>query len=216
MGIKKIIVDKQFERFFFYGIDNKREVKEMILYIASSEVYKKDSGRNWYEIPNEQIESQIIEQAIEKYKHFYRFVVLNDISDNFDININEEELKKELEKEMKLLKQENIVIDTKAGIFFTREREAELLDKRYYVPGEGVKVEKNWTKEIYEILEKLDKIEKEDINKYYKYWLVTKYARANNRQNREEATRVRNMFEDLKREEENENNDKVDLDDLEL
>lgn len=216
MGIKKIIVDKQFERFFFYGIDNKREVKEMILYIASREVYKKDSIRNWYEIPNEQIESQIIEQAIEKYKHFYRFVELNDKSDNFDININIEELKKELEQEMELLKQENIVIDTKAGIFFTREREAELLDKKYYVPGEGAKVEKHWTKEIYEILEKLDKIEKEDIDKYYKYWLVTKYARAMNRENKQESSMVKTMFEDLNRKKEKKDSDEVDLGDLEL
>lgn len=216
MNTNPIIDKEQFKRFFFYGIENKREVKEGILCFASKETYKKQVLKNWYEIPNEQIESQIIEDAIPKYKQFYRFVTLNDSNNNYTMCVDEELLRKELEEEMQLLKQEQKVISTKAGIFFTREREQQLLGAKYYVVGKGVQGEYGWTKQIYDILEKLEKIEKHDDKKYYKYWILTKYERAINRFDIEEGIKVKNIYENFKKEKNCDNKDEIDFDFLEL
>lgn len=195
---RRKIDSEKFKRFFFHGIDNKSEVKEGILCFSSNKVYKEHSYQDWYAIPNEQFEREIIQEATKKYKQFYRFVTLNDISDNCVFDVNTEDLKKELEEKMQLLKQEKKVIDTKAGVFFKKERIAELKGGQYYVYGEGLKGEDGWIKQIYDMLEILEDIEKADSVEYKEYWLLVKLARAINRFDREEALRVKNAYEKLR------------------
>lgn len=197
MRRKRNIDSERFKRFFFYGIDDKKELKEGILYFSSRKVYKKHSGENWYDIPNEQLESEIIQEATEKYKQFYRFVTLNDEGKDFSFDVDRQKLEGELEEEMRSLKQEGVVMDTKAGIFFTREKENQLEGGTYYVYGEGLKGEDGWTKQMYGILEILEEIEKEDKVEYQEYWLLTKLARAVNRFDREEALKAKNAYEKL-------------------
>lgn len=195
---KKINIDSEkFKRFFFYGIENKKEVREGILYFSSKKVYKKHSNQDWYSIPNEQFESEIIQEAINRYRQFYRFVTLNDESNNFRFDVDTQKVKEKLEEEMRLLKAEKKVIETKAGTFFIRERENLLEGGTYYVYGEGLKGEVGWTKQIYDILGQLEEIEKENRIEYQQYWLLTKLARAVNRFDREEALRAKNAYEKL-------------------
>lgn len=75
---KDAIDREKFERFFFYGIKEKREVREGILLFSSKKVYARHTGENWHEIPNKQFESEIIQEAIGPYRQFCRFVILND------------------------------------------------------------------------------------------------------------------------------------------
>ena len=62
---KKTINRESFKRFFFYGIENKREVREGILYFSLNKVYDKHVDENWYEIPNMQIEKEMMQEAIQ-------------------------------------------------------------------------------------------------------------------------------------------------------
>lgn len=201
MKKKRNIDSERFKRFFFYGIENKRELKEGILCFSSNKVYKAHSNENWYAIPNEQLESEIIQEATKRYKQFYRFVTLNDESNNFRFDVDIQKIEEELEEEIRLLKQEGKVIETKAGTFFIKERENLLKGGQYYVYGEGLKGEVGWTKQIYDVLGELEEIEKEDRIEYQEYWLLTKLARAVNRFDREEALKVKNAYEKLREEE---------------
>ena len=167
---QKIRIDSEkFKRFFFHGIENKTEVEEGILYFSMKEVYKKYSLEDYYAIPNQELESEIIQEALKKYRQFAIFVTLNDENNTEISDINIEELRKELQEKMQELKNEKKVIDTKAGIFFTRERESFLEGGSIYVYGEGLKGEEGWTKQIYDILGKLEAIEEEDSQEYYQY-----------------------------------------------
>lgn len=205
MDKTNITQKEQFERFFFYGIENKEEVKEGIIYFSTGKIYKDYSCSILYNVPNEIIESQIILESSRKYKHFYRFVTLNDFhSDNYTMDVDIDTLKAELEAKMEQLKMQKKVNISKAGVFFTRERSQELEGDERYVYGEGLKGEKGWTKQIYEILEKLEKLEMTDSNKYYEYWLLTKYTRAMNRQDEQEALKIKKIIESLREKEDTE------------
>lgn len=197
MKKKRKIDSEKFKRFFFYGIENRRELKEGILYFSSNKVYKAHSHQDWYAILNQQLESEIIQEASKKYRQFYRFVTLNDESNNFRFDVDMQKIKGELEEEMRLLKQEGKVIETKAGTFFIRERENLLKGGPYYVYGEGLKGEASWTRQIYDILGELEEIEKEDKIEYQEYWLLTKLARSINRFDKEEALKVKSAYEKL-------------------
>ncbi len=213
---KNLIDNKEFKKHLFYGIENKKEVKETILCFSFSNVYEKHSGEDWYSIPNEQFENEIIQEANKIYKQFYRFVTLNDNSNNYTMEVNLEELEKELIEEIQQLKKDRKVIETEAGTFFTKKRALEIKGGQYYI-GHGIEaitVKEGWAKPFYEILKKLDELEKEDVNKYCEYWLLTKYARAINRKDEKEAVTVKEIYEALKKNKEDEN--KIELDDLEI
>lgn len=180
------IREEVFKRFFFDGIEDKEEVKDGILYFSSKKVYASHVKENWYTIPNEQFESEILDEASKKYRQFYRFVILNDTSNTDTSYVKIQDLRKELQERIQLLRQRQEIIDTKAGVFFVRRREKELMGGANYVLGKGIQGEEGWTKQIYDILERLEELEKEDKKQYQEYWLLAKRARDVNRVNKEE------------------------------
>lgn len=202
MKMKKNGIDgKKFKRFFFFGIENKREMIEGILYFSYQKVYQKhQSGeREWRETLKKQIENEILQEAIGPYQQFYRFVILNDEPKTKDeimsqMSIEKEELKQQLEQEIQLLKAEKKILDTNAGLFFARERENLLDSKPYYIYGKGIQGEEAWTKQVYGILENLEKLEQQDKEEYQGYFWLAKLARAINRHNREEAEMIREQM----------------------
>lgn len=99
---------------------------------------------------------------------------------------------------MQLLKKEKKVIDTKAGVFFVRDREKLLEGGQQYIMGEGLEGEEGWTKQVYDILEKLNYMETENQEEYDMYLYIAKLARAVNRNNEEEAQRIRQYCEEAK------------------
>ena len=118
-------IDREtYKRFFFFGIENKSEVIEGILSFSASEMYTKKYPelRECYDIPNEQFESEIIQGALSTYRQFYRFVILNDESNNDTFEVDEERLKEQLKKEMHQLRDEGKAMYARAGIYFVRDR----------------------------------------------------------------------------------------------
>lgn len=250
----RIVIDREkFERFFFCGIEDKREVREGILLFSSKKVYETHKYDNLHDIPNEQLESEIIQEAIGPYRQFYRFVILNDKpeiidevicrtsidmdEDNLDefvlqpaikikdiaggdnirliegddedfVDVNMEDLKQQLEKEIQRLKAEGKLIESKAGVFFERETEAKLKGGPQYLYGQGLVGEDAKSKQIYEILEKLEEIERQDEEEYQDYLYLTKFARAVNRFDKQEAERLNKKIEERKKKKEEEENQK--------
>lgn len=200
MEEKNKINHETFQRFFFYGIDNQEELKEGILYFSAKRVYKRHCSENWYGIPNEQLEQEIIQEATPKYRQFYRFIRLNDKSNCPITNLSLEQVEKQVRRQLKVLKVEKKVIDTKAGIFFVRDREALLEGGQQYIMGEGLKGETGWTKQIYDILEKLECMEKQNNKEYNIYLYVAKLARDRNRNNEEDTKIIREFLEKAKKE----------------
>lgn len=197
MKKKRNIDSEKFKRFFFYGIENKRELREGFIYISYKQIHEK-YFQDWNQMSSQQIETEIIQGAMKRYRQFYRFVTLNDESNSFQFDVDMQKIKEELEEEMQLLKAEERVIETKAGTFLIRERENLLEGGPYYIYGKGLEGENGWTRQIYDILGELEEIEKEDSTEYQEYWLLTKLARAVNRFDREEALRVKNAYEKLR------------------
>ncbi len=188
------------QKFFFYGIDNQQELKEGIIYFSTKKVYKRHRFENWYEIPNEQLEEEIIQETTPKYRQFYRFIRLNDKSNNLMTNVTLEQVEKQVKKQLKLLRLEKKVIDTKVGIFFVRDREALLEGGQQYIIGEGLQGEIGWTKQIYDILEKLECMEKENQKTYDIYLYATKLARDRNRKHERDMQMIRELLEKAKKE----------------
>lgn len=188
----------QFEKFFSYGIDNKEEAKEGILHFALKETYQKHSCENWFEIPNEEFEKEAIERALKRYKHFYRFVNLNDEPNNSTIDIDLEQLRRELEWKFEMLKYDGTIFETKAGVFFLRERSSQLEGEVRYKYGEGLQGEIGWTSQVFDLLSDLDEVEKINGEKYFEYWILAKLARTINRGDRKEAFEINEFYERLK------------------
>ncbi len=190
----KEIKKETFERFFCHGIENKREVREGILYFSLNKVYDGYGNQMCYEVPNAQIEREMLKKASKCYRQFYKFVTLNDVpNNNQKVNIDAC-VKKELQEQLQLLRKEKTVLDTKAGIFFARWKEMQL---------EGIndnweKIGDNWTEQIYEILEILQEMETKDPTQYQKFLLTAKLARAIDRKDQEEAVRIKKAYDGLK------------------
>ena len=155
-------------------------------------------NENWYQIPNTQIEKEMLQKATQIYKQFYKFVTLNDVPNNRMLVDIDNQVRKELEEQMQILREEKNVINTKAGIFFIREKEKQLLG----IDDSGGKTGNNWTEQIYEILEELQEMEKDNYIEYQKYLLLTKQARAINRGDEQEAIRLKRAYQELEEKQE--------------
>lgn len=191
-----LLKDKSYERFFFSGINDEEAVEEGIIYYASQKVYDRLNGTEIYKIPNNKLLEQIINEALPKYRQFYRFIVLNNNYKSCEFDVDNNQLIQDIERKIELwLKNKRIIeieekkeieidrmISTKAGIFFSRE-EVEFLNfnQKPYKYGWNVQGEVAWTRQIYDILERLANIESTNIVQYYDYWIHTKLQRAINK-----------------------------------
>lgn len=203
--IMNLLEDKTYERFFFSGINDEEAVKEGIIYYASQKVYDRLSNKDWYKIPNTKLLEEIINEAFPKYKQFYRFVILNDLYKSCEFDIDNNQIRQEIEQAIDFLlnnkrrieieengeKKEiviNRMISTKAGIFFSRE-EVEFLNfnQKPYKYGWNAQGEVAWTRQIYDILERLGNIESTDKFQYYYYWVHTKLQRVINKEPPDES-----------------------------
>lgn len=200
-----LLEDKAYKRFFFSGINDEESVKEGIIYYASQKVYDRLSNKDWYKIPNTKLLEGIINEAFPEYKQFYRFVILNNYYKSCEFDIDNNQLRQEIERKIELwLKNKRIIeieengekkeieinrmISTKAGIFFSRE-EVEFLNfnQKPYKYGWNAQGEVAWTRKIYDILERLGNIESTNIVQYYDYWIHTKLQRVINKKHPDES-----------------------------
>lgn len=194
-----LLEDNTYKRFFFSGIDDQASVEEGIIYYSSQKIYDKLNSEDWYKISNKKLLEQIINEALPKYRQFYRFIILNNNYKSCEFDVDNNQLIQDIERKISFLlknkrKREikengktkiieiDRMINTKAGIFFTREEVEELnFNQMPYKYGWNQPGEVAWTRQIYDILERLGNIESTNIVQYYDYWIHTKLQRVINK-----------------------------------
>lgn len=190
-----MINEKDYERFFHHGINNKEELKEGIICFANQEVYNNNQNLDWYETPNSYFMKELIKKATGIYTQAVRFIDLNDRENSLQYDVNKVQIEFLIRTKIIELLQQNKMYESKAGIHFYTQDFNKLNGGTVYVYGKGIDGEEGWTKKIYKILKELDKLEKDDKLEYYDRWLQTKIARARDRENKEELEMLDKVYE---------------------
>lgn len=177
--------EKYFRRFFYYGIDDKYKVIEYIIYRAIqkvhdsygtlNELYKSANKKNH----NKKQMKKILKEAIKYYKHFYRFVELNDnpLITTYKSKDEEKNTMKTLGKEINSMINDGELEKNRLGYFFTRNKE----DGTFVSIEKEAKLENldiGWQYIVFEFLQKLEKTQQENPELYDLEWLKVKMARA--------------------------------------
>ena len=197
--------EQNFPRFFYYGIEDKEEVVRGILYFKFKQYF-----RQIHQVDLKLQKESLIEKAKDTYKQFYRFVVLNDCSENYCDGVYEKEVEHMLAEELERMQTEKIgkagenecplpmILFTQDGMYFNKKL-VERFDDQLQVENGKYNIMQNWTKEIYQELEKLERLEQTDPIAYYEKWIETKLHRAMNRQNIKEVEAVNYLLKEFKK-----------------
>ena len=195
------INEKDFERFFFYGIENKKALDLSVIFFSIIEINSKIEGlQNLYDIPNEDLLNKIVILANNRYKQIERFINYNDQEYNLKYRVDSVKTEKIIKRMIETLIQENLIMITKAGIYFNKY---EICSQGYsydvygdlrYDYAKGLIGEEAWTRKIYNILINLEKLEKENILEYYDRWLFTKLQRAKSREDKQEIEKMEKVY----------------------
>ena len=177
--------EKYFRRFFYYGIDEKYKVIEYIIYRAIQKVHDSYGNLNeLYESANKKNHNKkqmkkILKEAAKYYKHFYRFVELNDnpLISTYQSKDEEKNIMKNLGAEINSMINDGELEKHKIGYFFTRNKE----DGTFVSIEKEAKLENldiGWPYIVFEFLQKLEKTQQENPELYDLEWLKVKMARA--------------------------------------
>lgn len=190
-----MINEKDYERFFYHGIDNKEELKEGILCFANQEVYNNNQNLDWYKTPNSYFINELLKRATSTYKQAVRFIDLNDRENSLEYDVDEKKIDLILRRKIIELIQRKTMYVSKAGVFFYTGHFEKLSGGIGFEYGKGLTGEIGWTKKIYGILKELNKLESDDKLEYYDRWLQTKIARARDRKNGEELEMLDEVYD---------------------
>jgi len=193
------INDNEFQKFFFWGIDNKEEVLTQTIYFAYKEVYAKYELDKYIFLLSEEQKQQVINQIIQtaknRYIQFFRFVILNDQKGIYSYEQDNNIAIKNIEEKIQQLINAGDLFVCKAGVYLSKNFTANI--KEYYVNfnKETAKVEiyKNWVKPIYQITSQLEALENSNQLEYYEIWLKTKLERAKNRHEDFDANEIKDV-----------------------
>lgn len=187
---------KNFEKYFFYGIDNRDELLEGIIFFTNKDLNTKYLNiMDAKKLPSlkEKFE-EMIKSTAKNYEQIYKFIDLVINPSRADIRISEEEkrtIRRLVEDKIKQLDADDQFTKTKRAIFCKFENK--------FMQNE------NWVKQIYDILMRLNYLEKNDYIEYYDKWLQTKVNRLDNSGKYEKSTLqpikdLYNKFKDKKKE----------------
>lgn len=224
------------QKYFYYGIEGKQELESGILYYVTSKIHREvdiysmqkavndvenkdrlEYHRNVREEQQEQDEKmkllhmeRLIEEASKIYKQYYRFIVLPDKKENYNMDITSEEMQQissSIQNKINILQQEGKLNIYPVGIYFTQSQEEIYTEKTILedITTYRTRHYKNWTQDVYEILVELEKLEKGNAKKYQEEWINVRLARANNRNPKDEIEvsnikKLKEIFEKKKEE----------------
>lgn len=181
--------EKNFKEYFYYGIENKEEVFDYIMYRAFKEFH--DSVGNvsgLYKLSHEEQMNQILGIAKKYYKQFYRFVIANDDPTNKEYKTENENdiLTEKARNKFQEGLQKHEIEEYNIGYFLNGDKERSLIEieKESKCGNKSV----GWADIVYTFLKELAELEQRDIEKYKIEWFKVRMARAINRKepNREE------------------------------
>lgn len=171
---------KYFQKYFFYGLENRDAVLEGIIQRVCRDLtnsYIRVETGDQIPSTEEKIEA-VRKRTIEIYQQFYRFVnVIEEDDRRFDFRLSpseEQTIKNRVNNKISaLLKQERLLIFKRTiSLRDKPDKYSEEKDIPLYNKGEHI-----WTDEVYEVLEQLETMKKTDLREYYRNWLEAKLSR---------------------------------------
>ena len=171
---------KYFQKYFFYGLENRDAVLEGIIQRVCRDLnnsYTRVETGDQIPSTEEKIE-EVRKRTIEIYQQLYRFVNVIEEDDrrfDFRLSLGEKQNKKNkvnnaisalLEQERLLIFKRTISLRDKPDEY-SKEKDIPLYNK-----GEHI-----WTDEVYEVLIQLETMKKTDLREYYRNWLEAKLSR---------------------------------------
>ena len=171
---------RNFEKYFFYGMENREVLLEGIIYYTNRNLtiqyLKIIQTENL--LPIEKQLENLKRTAIMNCEQLYRFINLAEKEDfHFTCRLNEEEKKVVQKKVIHKIKQ---LIDDNMFLFFAR---GIFYDDRIHGedPASIDRVNRiksySWTKEVYQVLEQLNYMQKINPTEYYRKWVQAKLSR---------------------------------------
>lgn len=169
--------NKNFEKYFLHGINNRDALLEGIMYYTNSDLTNKyldlEEGEK-FPTTEEKLKS-LEQETVKNYRQIYRFLyLLDEENKRFDYHLTTEEKEQtnKMAKDMLqgLLKQ-GILLCFRRGIFFN-----DRINGNKSLTYDKIK-KYEWTKEVYKVIKGLQFMEFINPNEYYKNWLKAKISR---------------------------------------
>lgn len=200
--------DKLFERYFFYGLENREVLLEGIIFYTNS-----DLNTIYLNIPSNGEQPSLkekfrnlVEKTSRNWEQIYKFADLVQEQGNYETEINEEkkgQIRQQVFDKVKQLDERGVFQKFKRGIFCTREFESIYA---YQNPMTWEDPPHKWTKEVYETVLQLNYLEENEPTEYYDKFLQAKLSRAKNKEGYpeeelENLKEVYKKFQERKKEE---------------
>lgn len=164
----------EFKQYFFYGIDNREELLEGIIFFTNKELNLKYLNMmDDKKLPTltEKFEN-MLEASARNYEQIYKFIDLAPDPIRADVRLSEEErqkIRQIVKDKIEQLDQKEQFIKTRRGIFCKFEHKFSCSRNT-----------KNWVNQIYKIVMGLNYLENNDYIEYYDKWLQVKVNRLEN------------------------------------
>lgn len=191
-----------FEKYFFYGLENREVLLEGIIFYTNHDLNVKylniPSGGEFPSL--KEMFQALIEKTSRNCEQIYKFVDLAQEEGNCSLEIGEEEkkqIKEQVFNKVKELDDRGVFRKFKRGIFCTVDFE------HIYAYQNHITREKpphKWTKEVYETVLQLNYLEENEPIEYYDKFLQAKLSRAKNREDysEEKLRKLEEIYENFK------------------
>ncbi len=190
---------KLFEKYFFYGLENREVLLEGIIFYTNH-----DLNIKYLNIPSDAEQPSIkekfrnlIEKTSRNWEQIYKFADLVKQPGNSNTEISQEEKERIRQKvfdKVKQLDEQGVFQKFKRGIFCTREFEYTYAYQNYITSQEPPH---KWTQEVYKTILQLNYLEENEPIEYHDKFLQAKLSRAKNteRYSKEELKRLQEIYE---------------------
>ncbi len=171
---------KFFNKYCLYGMENRHEVLEGIMYYTNRHLTNNYLQlREEEQIPSTEEKIEIWKQKVaKKYEQLYRFVyMLDGEPTRFDYHLRPEEketVNQTIESTLQKISDEKILLFFNRGIFFDDRKLQQDVQKGWTFDKIKGYI---WTGEVYDLMQQLEFIEKTDPLQYYSRWLQAKISR---------------------------------------
>lgn len=171
---------KDFQKYFFYGIENRQALLEGIIYYTNQDLNKKyldlETGEKF---PSQEEKLEMLKKkATSNCEQLYKFLNIAEQEDKrFDFELSVEE-KEKVEQMVETLIQQlianNRLMFFKRGIFYNdRFDEMSRIKGLTYDEIMGF----TWTRDVYKVIQQLGFMEGTNVIQYYRNWLNAKFNR---------------------------------------
>lgn len=193
---------KDFEKYFFYGMENRDVLLEGIIYYTNRNLTRKYLKIKQTEnlLPLEKQLENLKRKAIINCEQLYRFIdIAERVDSNFTCKLKEEEKKEIQEKVLNKIKQliaDNMFLFFPRGIFYDDRIHRE--DPESF--GRVKRIEGyRWTEEVYKVLVQLNYMQKINPTEYYRKWVQAKLSRlkVSGRYSKEDLAKIEEISQNI-------------------